>query len=641
MFSGAWVFRALISLILLSLPLPAIALPTDLAPRDKSNPSLPEVLQVHPHYTLSNTGDEAQCIAVPWHSIDTTTSFDNRDNNVVILIESTTGLVLCFIPKVDLDEMWYTKGWKVNDIKYEEIYLEGLLGADGELFEQIHQLLSWQIEALKTHKLPPFKVLGIQIAAARGKASSVDKVQLIRGMAGDLKILLNHALNPDKFRHLVAPGVQLIGDQPDWKVTVYPVIGKSAGTIAIWKSSVEHTIDETLGSFLFHSARIWISGVQDQNDNQDIAVAVDISLYPPYDYPSQDENHPSPVEHDPVEHDPVECDPEDPGSAGCDHDLADPFQYSLDDPKYAHYNFDEPDPVDCDDLDEDKQDNWVAFEGAEIAYPIPGIYLLSDVEKTVTQLYKEKDQKDKQDVSAQNPVWMEHNSARTTYCRSVLWSHGGSLIGILNDGQGPVLMTQASNGAIICSILKRDWDIFTKKWRTRDPKTLDNPDYVKGIQDIIEPFELEIKDLKKKSSSNVRGGKRATGMNFKVFATQFWTDRHGVVIVKDMLERMEKILAEVVPAQVGSDLTIKPWLSTLLKADGSTPTEDSEWPYSVVWQTPFQKDETNVWIWKVGLGTGSTRKTPLVLLDLSFPIEGQGVEFSTCHPSYFLEQTKI
>lgn len=131
MVSGARVFQALVSCLLLCLPLSAIAVGTDPDPGDYSGPSLSESLRIHPRYTLSNTGYEGQCIAARWHSGDTITSYDNRGNDFVIIIETTVGLVLCYIPRADLNEMWPDRRPEPK-AQYRELYLDGLLGAKGE-----------------------------------------------------------------------------------------------------------------------------------------------------------------------------------------------------------------------------------------------------------------------------------------------------------------------------------------------------------------------------------------------------------------------------------------------------------------------------------------------------------------------------
>lgn len=446
----------------------------------------------------------------------------------------------------------------------------------------MHQLIAWQMEVSETNPLPPFKVLGIQIATARGQQTAVDNSRLIRKMARRLKLRLKDRLrrlgaelNPDRSgdRDTERQKVEIIADQPDWKVTVYPVAQDSAGTIAILKSSAEDSCqlseeDQWMNqepiSIALHYVSIWISGAYDWKHSRRVAgaveeaVAVRLILHPFYDYasPTQHLTEPEPMDYafdqdpDSSRHgndDLMDCDFDE--DSNLDED-SDSFQHGMDDPQSASYDFQDPDSMNCD-VDEGENTDWAAFSQAQITYPIEGTYLVSEVEKTVTDLFEEKDREDKTDASAQKPLWMKPDASQKVSCNSVPWSREGSLIGLANGGKSPVLMMQASNGAMICSFPNPGWEAFVKKRGRKTKSEL----YIMDIEEFIDAFEAELKRFMETRTLKGDGEGKA---DFNVFGTQLWADRLAPSITEDLLQRMEKILAEVVPAKPGSDLSIRP-----------------------------------------------------------------------------------
>lgn len=253
--------------LILHLPPRSIAFPTELAPRD-STPSLAEVLAKDcPHHILSPAGNSAdgQCKAVPWDSVESIVSLQNTDHaHLVVVIETSMGLVLCFVPLRDLDQMWLKESKSMDDSKYLTLFTDRLLGTDGQLMKRMNQLLSRQTEGFGTECLPPFDVFHIQIAAP-GTKRGVHHPPLVRRMIVDLKA---------KFKAKFGRR-----SQPNWAIPVYPFDIKASGNIVIWKFFDVPSGADDFGPY--EVAKLWIENAYGAGGNP----VAEIELGFPTGYP--------------------------------------------------------------------------------------------------------------------------------------------------------------------------------------------------------------------------------------------------------------------------------------------------------------------------------------------------------------------
>lgn len=258
---------------LLHLPLLCVASPTELARRDGDTPELSLVLMRNcPHDTLSKTGNE-QCISVRWHPVESTLSLkNNKDGNVIILIETVMGVVLCFVPSKDVNEMMPKK--TIEDAKYRTLYTDRLLGAQGQLIRKMHEQVQWHTEGSQTAPcLPPFMIFDIQMAAPGQKSTkALHHKDLIRKMASDLKDSLRGALEPSRALD-------------DWEIPIFLFDKRYDNTVAMWKTLQEPSLESNERDVV-HVAKVWITGAYDSTKKPLIDMKLNFPLgYPDADHP--------------------------------------------------------------------------------------------------------------------------------------------------------------------------------------------------------------------------------------------------------------------------------------------------------------------------------------------------------------------
>ncbi|KAJ5179646.1 hypothetical protein N7492_002856 [Penicillium capsulatum] len=253
-----WMIYALA--LIFYLPLLSIAFATELARRD-STPSLGDVMgRNYPHYHLSETTDE-RCLAAPWHFGDNILYTERLNGFAVILIETTSGAVLCFIKGMELNRMMPKS---IDDRAYEELYTDGFLGPQGHLMRAMRQLVHWNSGGLETSCIPVSKVLDVQMGAPGGQ-SKIKHYDVIRRMADDLKNRLK--VNFEGW-----------GSQADWRIPVYPIAASSAGTVAIWK-----TFEDPI-----NVAKVWITGAYNAKGRTNEGdILAEITLFDSSEYPNQ------------------------------------------------------------------------------------------------------------------------------------------------------------------------------------------------------------------------------------------------------------------------------------------------------------------------------------------------------------------
>lgn len=229
-------------------------LPTGLAPRDNTL-SLDQVLEKTPQYTFWNTGTDGQgqCDAIRWVSLESVLAFHRAD--VVILLETMMGAILCFIPSSDLEKM--APETPSKDPNYQDLFYDRLLGKDGHLMKSMRQMIAWQAEANSDHLPPPFIVFDMQIAAPDVTTFPV-RADVVQRMASDLQ---------DKLK----ANLDVYHPQPDWRIPIYWLKEGSENTIALYKYH-----KETEG----HFARLWITGAFGAEHHH----VADISLEKPTPY---------------------------------------------------------------------------------------------------------------------------------------------------------------------------------------------------------------------------------------------------------------------------------------------------------------------------------------------------------------------
>lgn len=188
------------------------------------------------------TGPNKQCIAAPWYSASNmlTHNYENAAD-MIILIETTLGAVLCFVPRSDLDKML---PGPIDESKYKELYHDRLIGKGGLLTERMLDLVRWTTDGEFKDKCaaPHMVVIDVQIAAP-AHDDSFDHHILIRRMALDLRDIFKAALEkppglPDSElppSMLYMEGWEKPSYMRDWKMPFYMLDSQGSGEVTIGK----------------------------------------------------------------------------------------------------------------------------------------------------------------------------------------------------------------------------------------------------------------------------------------------------------------------------------------------------------------------------------------------------------------------
>lgn len=223
----------------LHLPLLSIALSTDLVPR-ADPPKLDDVLDKFPQHELAKTGNAGRCIHTRWPE-EVVVRFNNTDANLVFVIESALGAVLCFVPSGDLARM--SLELPTAKMDYKKLFSDRLLGERGDLTEAMTQITDWRDE-IQEDARPKLLVFDIQILAPDVETRQ-DREPLVQKMASELEKNLQTTLKPKE-------------SQTNWKMPIYWLEKEKAGWVVLWKY--------TQGEENTHYAKLWMTGASDKQD---------------------------------------------------------------------------------------------------------------------------------------------------------------------------------------------------------------------------------------------------------------------------------------------------------------------------------------------------------------------------------------
>lgn len=269
MVSAPWVFYALAMMV--QLPFLSIATPTTPAILIESlftepTPPLHEVLEIHPdhHQILTKTPGGRQCISVRWEPVQGVLSFDNSHGaNLIIIIETNQGVVLCFVPSSDMEKIMPAK--TIKQPEYQSLFADRLLRTMRDLIVIIIDIENLDLELNRLASegtytpASPLRVFSIQVASPRKTRSSFTRSRLVDQMVSDLKSKVQATLNP-------------LDVEPDFEIRGFTYDPKNAGTVAIWKY---------LSGDKSHKAKIWITGAYEARSEPIAGIYLDMRAEAP------------------------------------------------------------------------------------------------------------------------------------------------------------------------------------------------------------------------------------------------------------------------------------------------------------------------------------------------------------------------
>ncbi|KAJ6108747.1 hypothetical protein N7512_008584 [Penicillium capsulatum] len=222
---------AILTYFIFALFAPVFSLPTDLAPtadlarRDSpSPPSLEVALSHETAYVLPSDDTKRRCLTVPWRKDGVTLSFDNTKGSLAIMIQTSSGALICFVSAEELDAMWNSKS--SVPIRLGKQFREPFLGQGGRITDSLDQLRKRQNQALKVEN---------------------DDCSSFQALADLLK------------KDILGTGDNQAADIP-----IYPLIHTPAGKCAIYLPSIGSQESQ---EFQEYKAHIYISGLSNQKEH--------------------------------------------------------------------------------------------------------------------------------------------------------------------------------------------------------------------------------------------------------------------------------------------------------------------------------------------------------------------------------------